>query len=154
MRSRSSAKSLAIHSSTSDSHQPTALPRNRALLGNRPINASPTSSHRGRRVRRATSCALRRSVSGGYGSLIQRESVTCGAALGSAVPNRTESSCIESVLSVSNPTWHKAQRTHPSKQRGELGAMQCKPGLSRRHRRSSTREVTDTWRRRKHRLST
>lgn len=49
--------------------QPTAFPRNRCCFGNRPTAVSANSSQRWRRVRRATSCALKSRFSGGKGSL-------------------------------------------------------------------------------------
>lgn len=72
-------RSRYIHSSMSDRRQPITRPRNRIRLGKRPIRLSPASSHLGRRINRATSCALRISFSGGRRSLAQGESVTLWA---------------------------------------------------------------------------
>jgi hypothetical protein len=139
-----SSKSFAIHSRTSDNHHPRTLPRNRALFGNRPISVNPTRSHRGRRVRRATSCALKSSVSGGYGSLIQRESTmgATGATFGSALPDRAESTRTRTSY-VSNAR-AQARPIHTRKQGGELGAMRHKHHLPCRYRRSSREELSDT----------
>lgn len=52
------ARSRAIHSSTSDRCQPIARPWKVRLFGKRPRRQSPMSIQRGRRIRRATSCAL------------------------------------------------------------------------------------------------
>ena len=72
-------RSRSIHSRMSDRRQPITRPRNRIRLGKRPIRLSPASSHLGRRINRATSCALRISLSGGRRSLAQGESVTLRA---------------------------------------------------------------------------
>ncbi len=72
-------RSRSIHSRMSERRQPITRPRNRIRLGKRPIRLSPASSHLGRRINRATSCALRISFSGGRRSLVQGESVTLRA---------------------------------------------------------------------------
>ena len=61
------------HCSTSRRCQPTARPRNLLFRGNRPMAASAASIHRCRRVRRATSWAVRISPQGGYGSFTHFE---------------------------------------------------------------------------------
>lgn len=62
--------------STSRLRQPIARPRNRCAFGNRCRNASTASAHRGRRTRRATSCAPRISFHAGSGSFTHLYSET------------------------------------------------------------------------------
>ena len=72
--------------------QPIACPRNRCGYGNRPTAVSAKSSHRWRRVRRATSCALRSRFSGGKGSFTRLERRTfAGNLAGGTIVRRTES---------------------------------------------------------------
>jgi hypothetical protein len=65
--------SAPIQSSTSDRSQPTSRPRNRHCFGKRLTSVSAFSSQRCRRVRRATSCAVRISCQGGNRSLTHFE---------------------------------------------------------------------------------
>lgn len=74
-------RSRSIQSRMSVRRHPITRPRNCICLGKRPIMLSPASSHLGRRINRATSCALRISFSGGRRSLIHGESLTRGARL-------------------------------------------------------------------------
>ena len=71
--SRTIAGSRDIQSRTSDRRQPIPRPRNLSFFGNRPIRHRPVNTQSGRRVRRATSCALRSSIQGGNFSFTQRE---------------------------------------------------------------------------------
>lgn len=72
-RSPSTARSRAIHSRISERRQPMQRPRNRSLRGRWPSRLRPTIIQHGRRVSRATSCALNNSCTGGYRSLTHRE---------------------------------------------------------------------------------
>jgi hypothetical protein len=82
------ARSRASQSSTSDRSQPTCRPRYRRFCGKRRRSIRPEITSFGRRVRRATSWALRSSWKGGRGSLTQGDRVT-------VVGERTGSSEIE-----------------------------------------------------------
>ena len=74
--SSSVTSSRPIQSRTSDRRQPMARPRKFSLFGKRPTKHRPAISQRGRRVRRATSCDLNSSSSGGKRSLTQGEITT------------------------------------------------------------------------------
>ena len=68
--------SRVIQVRTSERSQPIRRPRYWHFLGNLPTSANPQSIQLGRRVRRATSCALRMSCHAGSGSFTQRDSAT------------------------------------------------------------------------------
>lgn len=74
---------------TSRRCQPIARPRKRCGLGNCPTNTSAARIHRGRRVRRATSCAPRISFHAGSFSFthFDKETLLRGTMAGAFVPN-------------------------------------------------------------------
>lgn len=123
LRERSSAVTVTsrdIQSRISDRVQPIGRPRNLSLRGNRPIKLSPASTHRGRRVRRATSWALRISFSGGQRSLTHGGSTTNIARLVCAARASIvdESTCMAKALVE---VFTKPVRPRNEKQEGESG---------------------------------
>jgi hypothetical protein len=81
----------------SERNQPIPRPRKRCFLGNRPNIIKGRNAHRGRRVRRATSCAVKRCSQAGKRSFTHGERTTPRAGEGARSFNPSSSEFINDL---------------------------------------------------------